>query len=112
MKPKPLSALNHFTVPVAISSNPFSVCLRRDLAAPLVSVSGLSFENQSSRDTTFFKTSVNGRGMTAHQFGQGGEFGGQRGPARAGYAHPGPGPAARVALLNLDHAGLFQHGQV
>src|SRR5260370_2500516 len=34
MKPKPLSALNHFTVPVAISSSPLSVMLRRDLAAP------------------------------------------------------------------------------
>src|SRR6059058_3445683 len=31
MKPKPLSALNHFTVPVAISSNPLSAMPRRDL---------------------------------------------------------------------------------
>jgi hypothetical protein len=38
MKPKPLSALNHFTVPVAISSNPLSVVPRRDLAAPTVSL--------------------------------------------------------------------------
>jgi hypothetical protein len=26
MKPKPLSALNHFTVPVAINPRPLSVC--------------------------------------------------------------------------------------
>src|SRR6201995_1102080 len=112
MKPKPLSALNHFTVPVAISSNPFSVCLRRDLAAPIVRVSGLSSENQLSRATIFVKTSVTGRAVAAQQFGEGGEFSGQSGPSRTGYSHPGPGPAARVTLLHLDHSGLLQHGQV
>src|ERR1700750_981018 len=88
MKPKPLSALNHFTVPVAISSNPFSVCLRRDLAAPTVSVSGLSSENTLSRATTFFKSSVTGHPLAPQEFGQGGDSGGQSGPSRAGYAHP------------------------
>jgi hypothetical protein len=81
MKPKPLSALNHFTVPVAISSDPFSVSLRRDLAAPTVSVSGLGSENQLSRATIFFKDSVAGRAVAAQEFGQGGEFGGQGAPA-------------------------------
>jgi hypothetical protein len=38
MKPKPLSALNHFTVPVAICSSPLSVMPGRDLAAPTASL--------------------------------------------------------------------------
>src|SRR5579862_4008816 len=38
MKPKPLSALNHFTVPVAISSSPLSVMPRGDCPAPSVSL--------------------------------------------------------------------------
>src|SRR5689334_3975200 len=38
MKPRPLSALSHFTVPVAIGSSPLFVMPRRDLAAPAASL--------------------------------------------------------------------------
>src|ERR1700729_3769154 len=51
MKPKPLSALNHFTVPVAISSNPSSVVPRRDLAAPTVSLPVLGSRNEPESRT-------------------------------------------------------------
>src|SRR5260221_6498674 len=44
MKPKPLSALNHFTVPVAMCSSPLSVMPRRDLAAPTASLPVLAPE--------------------------------------------------------------------
>src|ERR1700730_14845476 len=42
MKPKPLSALNHFTVPVAISPHPLVRNPSRDVAAPTVSLPALA----------------------------------------------------------------------
>jgi hypothetical protein len=56
MKPKPLSASSHFTVPVAISSSPLFAKPRGDLAAPGASLPVLAAEPESS-----------GRGLPQHQ---------------------------------------------
>jgi hypothetical protein len=49
MKPKPLSASSHFTVPVAISSSPLFAKPRGDLAAPGASLPVLAAEPESLR---------------------------------------------------------------
>src|ERR1700733_233922 len=55
---------------------------------------------------------VAGRLEPADYLGQRADLRGQRGPPRPGDPDPGPRTAPAVALLDLDHARLLQHGEV